>query len=268
MKRYISVALLAVLVPADAAAVTSANITMQSLKLSADQGFVLSSDGGVVSAQAGPDSFGQQSSQSNPISGATVADANNGVGTAHAESSVPAIQFGPGTTVTLSGRINAMSSTNVSGNDVSQSIGTAAPAFEFQAIGASPANPIHVVFSMTMFGSIGGTADPSGTYSSEVTARFGYFANSVFVPVDSFDLTVAGPPDNPLLILDPVTINGTATLASSGVYVFEAFAQAQSDASDGISSVPEPLSMFLFGTGAALLLRRQRVGNIRGNCSD
>jgi hypothetical protein len=102
---------------------------------------------------------------------------------------------------------------------------------------------------MTIFGSIGGTTDPAGSYASEVMAQFGYVTGGAsFVPVDDFGLTLSGPPDNPLRILDPVTINGTATLDAGGVYVFEAFAHARSVAND---EVPEPLTFSVFGIGIA-----------------
>jgi hypothetical protein len=241
-----------------AATVSKAGITIQSLTISADQAFILSSANGTVSADAGPDSLGNSSNQGFVISGPASADALIATATAHADSSIPTFGTNLVTSITLAGRINATSSVNLAGAASSQSLGMAGPIFDFRAPGASATNPVHLTFSMTMYGSIGGAADPPGSYLSEVKAQFGYLSNGSLTPVDFFDLVLAGPPPNsPLLILDPVMISGIATFDSSGDFLFQALAEARSNA----TSAPEPLTLSLFGAGllgAAALRRRKR----------
>ena len=254
LKRLVlPIALMSMSGGAFAGAVSTASITVQNLTISADQGFVLSSDGGTVSAAAGPDSFGNASTQAFPILGATSADAAIATAIAHAGSSIPLLSSGLVTSITLAGNINASSSVTLGGTSWSQSLGAANPAFDLRAPGASATNPVHLTFSMTMYGSIGGAADP-GSYISEVMAEFGFGANNV-----SFDLPLSGPPPNaPLLILDPVTFTGTATLFSSDDVFFQALAQAQSSA----TGAPEPLTLSLFGAGllGTVALRRRKRG--------
>ena len=234
-----------------AAAVSNANITIQNLTISADQAFILSFASGTVSADAGPDSFGNASNRVSVILGPTTADASIATATAHADSSIPTVSTNLVTSITLAGGLNASSSVNLTGSGASQSASAADALFDFRAPGASLANPAHLTFSMTMYGSIGGAADP-GSYVSEVLAQFGFGSNNVM-----FDLPLSGPPPNaPLLILDPVTFTGTATLFSSDDIFFEALAQAQSNA----KSAPEPLTFSLFGAGllGVVALRRRK----------
>jgi hypothetical protein len=251
-----------------AGTVTSADITISNLTITADQGFVLVSDNGPVTAQAGLDSFGNQAAQNFTVAGTTAANATISTSTAHADSTGPSFNSGSPLvqSFTIPATLNASNSVNLVGGSSSHSFGISNPIYEGQAPNASPTNPVHFTFSMTFSGLLSGSADALGTYVSEVTALFGFQDQTTlpfpFVPVVSFDQSLSGgPSDNQSSTIASQTLTGTWTLGSSGDFFLFASAEAQSSATElGTSATPLPAALPLFasGLGALGLLARRR----------
>ena len=254
-----------------AATLTNASISITNLTITGDQSFVLLSDNGTVTAKTGLDSFGNISSQTNGISGATSADASISTATANANSTGASFNLtasSPAFSITVPQTFNASSSVTLTSGSFSLSSGLSNPIFEGQAPFASPTNPIHFTFSMTFSGLLSGSADALGTYVSEVTAQFGYRDQSAppfpFVPVVSFDQSLTGgPSDNQNSPIVTMTLTDSWTLGSSGDFFLFASAEAQSSATElntGATPLPATLPLFASGLGALGLLgwRRKR----------
>jgi hypothetical protein len=245
-----------------ASTITSADITISNLTITSDQSFHLASDNGPVTAQAGLDSFGHSSGQTFPISGTTAADATISTSTAHADSTGPSFNLSS-SSVTVPTTSSVSSSVNLVGGSSSLSSGIANPIYQFLVF--SNSSTIALTFSMTFSGSLSGSADALGTYTSEVTAQFGYQSNSFpnpFIPVVSFDQPLSGgPSDSQNDVIGPTTLTGTITLLTNVDYFFYASAEAQSSGSElGTTPLPATLPLFATGLGALGLLgwRRKR----------
>jgi hypothetical protein len=248
-----------------AGTVTSADITISNLTITADQGFVLASDNGPVTAQAGLDSFGNQAAQNFTVAGTTAANATISTSTAHADSTGPSFNSGSVQSFTIPATLNASSSVNLVGGSSSHSFGISNPIYEGQAPNASPTNPVHLTFSMTFAGSLSGSSDALGTYASEITAQFGYFSNadlSLTIPLVFFDLPLTGGPSrNQNTVIGSQTLTADLTLNSSGDFFLYAMVEAQSSATElGSTPLPAALPLFASGLGALGLLgwRRKR----------
>jgi hypothetical protein len=243
-----------------AGTITSADLTISNLTISsADVNFFLIDTSAQVTAQAGPDSFGNHNSQTFDTTGTTAADATIPTATAHADKTGSQFSvFGPGLSITDPATVNVSSSVNLIGASSSHSFGIANPTYEFQAPAASATNPIHLTFSMTVAGLLSGSADSNGTYSSEVNAQFGYFSGgspNSFVPVVFFDLPLSGgPSDSQNIDISSQTLTGTVTLTSSADYIFNFSAEAQSSGTElGTSTTPLPAALPLFASGLGAL---------------
>jgi PEP-CTERM motif len=245
--------------PSLANVVTAADITISQLVISGDIGFVFVIDNGTVTATAGPDSFGNLNSQSLVVSNPTTANA--AISTATAQAIDPIAGFTDNVlhlSSTFSGNVSASSGVSLGGvNASSQSFGTSNPMFQFQAPTASATNPVHLTLSMTVAGSLTGTANSVGTYAGDIMAQFGYNSNSspfAFNPVVSFDQSfTGGPSDNQNNIFAVQTLTGTVTLDTSADYFFQVIAHAQSSATDQTINpgVPEPSTWAMMILGFA-----------------
>jgi hypothetical protein len=123
---------------------------------------------------------------------------------------------------------------------------------------------------MIVAGSLSGTANSVATYADEIMAQFGYISNVLptnpFVPVASFDQPFSGgPSDNQNTVIGPQTFTGSVIIDNSGDFLFEAFAQAKSSATDQAinAGVPEPstwamMILGFFGIGFMAYRRKSK----------
>jgi hypothetical protein len=235
-----------------ASTITSADITISNLTISGDQSFSWSFNNGTVTAQAGLDSFANQNAQTLTISnlGATSANAAIATSTANAANTIP-LTSGSGTSISIPGTVSASSTVNLTGGSSSPSFGIANPIYKFLDFNATPTNPVHLTFSMTVAGSLNGSADALGTYSSEISAQFRYQTNLApiqWIPVVSFDRIVGGPSDSQNF--GPLTLTGTLILDQNADFFFDVLVEAQSSATElGTSATPLPAALPLFASG-------------------
>jgi hypothetical protein len=241
-----------------ASAITTADVSITAISITADQPFVGYLQNQFGSAQAGPDNLFNESvdlfDHTSPVD-RSIANA-----TAHADFGGTDDDFtehSPGTIVT-NGHVHASTGVTLTGtNDSSQSSASATDFYEFAAIGQTTGVTSNVTLSITFNGLLTGQANALGTYVSELTAEFSYENSAgAFVPVDFLDQKLTGgPSDNQQDVVGPFTLTGTVPLVIGQDQFFEATVTATSSAVDSTqtppSAVPEPATLLLCSSALA-----------------
>ena len=249
---------------ASANAITTADIHVTSISISADVAFALLPFEPAATARAGPDNLGNGAGPvSGPSASPTSADASIPSAAAHSDitANLADLQYAAGAAA-VTGTLHASSNANLGGtNDFTQSDGKATLDYEFEAIGHTVAgNNTNVTFTVTFNGSLTGSADAFGTYGSEVSVEFGQFSDAfVFEPTLSFDMPLNGGPFGSQS--DPIgstILSETVSLPVGVDIYFGAIAEAKSNAANSAQPapgpVPEPATLTLLAIGLGALL--------------